>query len=380
MAVTVRLRLALFIVDPRGLVVPTGPAFAQQVEAPPRFTSAVDVVSVTAVVRDRRGRLVRDLEPRDFTVMEAGEPRPLLDVRLETDGPVRIALLLDVSGSMRMASRVVDAHLAARQLFSALGPGDEAALYVFDTQVERVLDFTSDVARLTAALEHVVPPFGQTSLYDAVARTAQEIAGEPGATRGAGSMSRRLAVVVLTDGIDTSSRLTPVEVSGIASGIDVPVYVLAVMPSVDDPRHSACRPRGAGRIGAGQPVAVDRRGAVDGQRAGARQRGGAPHRGRAAAPVRARVRGVVPAWAGARSRSGRGIAGTWYAREPVTSGAARASASERPEHAGIRRGRNGRDGGHDEEVRIGHSGVWRWRSAGLPPARRRSSSPARSVK
>jgi predicted nucleic acid-binding protein len=45
--------------------------------------------------------------------------------------------------------------------------------------------------------------------------------------------------VVLTDGIDTSSRLSPVEVSGIASGIDVPVYVLAVMPSVDDPRHSA---------------------------------------------------------------------------------------------------------------------------------------------
>jgi VWFA-related protein len=238
---TVRLRLALFIVTLGtlvGLVAATGPAFAQQVDAPPRFTSAVDVVSVTAVVRDRRGRLVRDLEPRDFTVMEAGEPRPLLDVRLETDGPVRIALLLDVSGSMRMASRVVDAHLAARQVFSALGPHDEAALYVFDTQVERVLDFTSDVARLTAALEHVVPPFGQTSLYDAVARTAQEIAGEPGATRGAGSMSRRLAVVVLTDGIDTSSRLTPVEVSGVASGIDVPVYVLAVMPSVDDPRHS----------------------------------------------------------------------------------------------------------------------------------------------
>jgi VWFA-related protein len=231
-------RVALSIVA-LGLLLPAGPIEAQQAEAPPRFTSAVDVVSVTAVVRDRRGRLVRDLDRRDFTVLEGGELRPLLDVRLETDGPVRLALLIDVSGSMRMASRVVDARLAARQLFAALGPGDEAAIYAFDTQLERVTDFTSDRARLDAALDQVVPPFGQTSLYDAVAQTAHEIAGDRRALRGPVEAASRLAVVVLTDGVDTSSRLSPVEVSGIASGIDVPVYVLAVMPSVDDPRHSA---------------------------------------------------------------------------------------------------------------------------------------------
>jgi VWFA-related protein len=238
----VTLRVALSIVS-FGLLLPAGPVAAQQADVPPRFTSAVDVVSVTAVVRDRRGRLVRDLERRDFTIIEGGEPRPILDVRLETDGPVRLALLIDVSGSMRMASRVVDARLAAYQLFSALGPGDEAAIYVFDTQLERVTDFTSEVERLEAGLDQVVQPFGQTSLYDAVAQTAQAIAGEHrgpgGSPQGSLEAPSRLAVVVLTDGIDTSSRLSPVEVSGIASGIDVPVYVLAVMSSVDDPRHSA---------------------------------------------------------------------------------------------------------------------------------------------
>jgi VWFA-related protein len=233
----VTLRVALSIVA-FGLLLPSQVVLGQQSDAPPRFTSSVDVVSVTAVVRDRRGRLVRDLDRNDFTVLEGGESRPILDVRLETDAPVRIALLVDVSGSMRMASRIVDAEVAARQLFSALGPRDEAALYVFDTRLDRVIDFTSDVTRLDAALDEIVPPFGQTSLYDAVAQTAKEIADGPHAKRGPHDTPSRLAVVLLTDAIDTSSRLSPAEVSGIASAIDVPVYVVAVMPSIDDPRHS----------------------------------------------------------------------------------------------------------------------------------------------
>lgn len=217
-------------------VLAPGWAMAQRPEPAARFTSAVDVVSVTAVVRDRKGRVVRDLSRGDFTVLESGEARNLLDVRTETDGPIRVALLVDVSGSMRIAGRTVDIRLAARQVFSALGPRDEAALYVFDTQLERVSAFTSDFSRLDTAIDDVVPPFGQTSLYDAVAKTAQDVAGGREITRGPEAAPQRVAVVVLTDGVDTSSKLTPAQVSGIASGIDVPVYVLAVMPSIDDPQ------------------------------------------------------------------------------------------------------------------------------------------------
>ena len=70
-------------------------------------------------------------------------------------------------------------------------------------------------------------PYGQTSLYDAVAETARAVAASNGGT----GRPQRAAVIVLTDGVDTHSRLTPGEVSGIASEIDVPVYVVAVMSS-----------------------------------------------------------------------------------------------------------------------------------------------------
>jgi len=190
-------------------------------------------VSVVAVVRDRKGRFVPDLSQRDFIVMESGETRPIVGFKAETDGPVRLAIVFDVSGSMRVSTKAADAREAARQVLSSLGGSDQAALFSFDTKLERVRDFTSDFGSLIAALDKVDSPYGQTSLYDAVAETARAVAGTRGA---AGPSPQRAAVVVLTDGVDTHSRLKPGEVSGIASEIDVPVYVMAVMSSIDDPQ------------------------------------------------------------------------------------------------------------------------------------------------
>jgi VWFA-related protein len=73
-----------------------------------------------------------------------------------------------------------------------------------------------------------IKPFGATSLHDAIARTADKVA-----TR----QSLRRAVVVFTDGQDTASKLTASEVSGIASAIDVPVYIVGVVQAIDDPKH-----------------------------------------------------------------------------------------------------------------------------------------------
>jgi VWFA-related protein len=190
-------------------------------------------VSVAAVVRDRKGRFVPDLSRDDFVVVEAGLSRPIIGFEAERDGPVKLAVLFDISGSMRVGTRVADARQAARHLFSALKPGDQAALFSFDTRLDRVHGFTSDFELLESAIELVEPPYGQTSLYDAIAETARAAAVE--AAGGAGRLPQRAAVVVLTDGVDTRSRLTPPEVSGIASSIDVPVYVVAVMSAIDDP-------------------------------------------------------------------------------------------------------------------------------------------------
>jgi VWFA-related protein len=118
-------------------------------------------------------------------------------------------------------------------LFAGLRPIDQAAIFTFDTGLDQVTTFTSDRAALEAALDTTLKPYGQTSLYDATARVARVVAEE---SRTAGGLPQRAAVVVLTDGIDTRSQLTPQQVATIASGIDVPVYIVAVMAKIDDPR------------------------------------------------------------------------------------------------------------------------------------------------
>lgn len=211
-----------------------GAGQAESQPTTPKFRSSTEVVAVTAIVKDRKGRFVRDLQREDFLVAENGQPKRIVDFRAESDGPVKLALLFDVSGSMRVASRMVDARQAARHLFGALKPIDQAALFSFDTRLQRVHGFTSNFKALEDALERVDRPYGQTSLYDAVAEVSKAFASEGPAV--GERLPQRRAVVVLTDGIDTRSRLTAAQVSAIASEIDVPVYVFAVMAPIDDPR------------------------------------------------------------------------------------------------------------------------------------------------
>jgi VWFA-related protein len=208
-------------------------AGARYQDPPPKFRSSVEIVSVNAVVRDRKGRFVRGLAQQDFLVAEGGESKRILDFRAETDGPVKLGLLFDASGSMRIGSRAVDARDTAKQLFSALRREDTAAVFSFDTRLDRVTDFTSDSAVLERSLDRLNPPFGQTSLYDAIGQAAGFVADRG---RGGGHLPHRSALVVLTDGIDTKSRQTAEQVTAIASRIDVPVYIVAVMSPIDDPR------------------------------------------------------------------------------------------------------------------------------------------------
>jgi Ca-activated chloride channel family protein len=189
------------------------------------FRSGVDLVSVSATVRDRRGRAVADLTAADFQVFDRGVARPIAEFRTDA-APVSVAILFDVSGSMDLASRALAARFAAHHVLSWLEHGrDEAALFAFDSRLHEVAPFTVDTRALQGALGEV-DPFGATSLHDAIADTAKRISER--------ANSRR-AIIVLTDGIDTASRLTPADVSGIASEIDVPVYVVAVVLPIDNP-------------------------------------------------------------------------------------------------------------------------------------------------
>lgn len=189
----------------------------------PTFRSSVDLVQVRAVVRDRRGRFVPGLGAGDFEILDGGHYRPLVDLQVDEHAPLRIALLFDVSGSMSVASKLTDAGAAARHLVDGLEDGDEAAVFAFDTALRELQGFTADRAAIRQTLEGL-RAFGQTSIFDAVAETAARIAAD---------RSRRQAIVIVTDGIDTRSRLTAEDVSAIASATDVPIYVFAVVSPLD---------------------------------------------------------------------------------------------------------------------------------------------------
>jgi len=226
------------------------PSQAQQAQPPAdqqtpatRFRSSVDLVSVAAVVRDRKGRFVKDLVQKDFEIVEAGVRRPIIDFRSELNGPIKVGVLLDISGSMRVGQRTAEAKAAAKHVFASLSGQDEGAVFTFDTMLSEAQAFTSSRQKLEAALESAEKPFGQTSLYDAIAQTARMVASA--SKSGPRGVPHRSAVVVITDGIDTRSRLTPEEVSMVASGIDVPVYILAVVADVDDPRENPEHQRAA---------------------------------------------------------------------------------------------------------------------------------------
>jgi VWFA-related protein len=208
-------------------------SFAQQPSRPgvpsvqpqATFKSGVEVVTVTAAVRDQRGRVVQGLKASDFEVLDTGLPREIRDFYVG-ESPISLAILLDISGSMAVGGNMNRAREAVNiATLNLQDTGDEAALFTFDSKLVEVVDFTKDLGRIRrVSLEG--RPWGQTSLYDAIGHAARAV-GE--------RASKHRALLVITDGVDTGSQLTAPQVSAIASEIDVPVYLLTVVNPADHP-------------------------------------------------------------------------------------------------------------------------------------------------
>jgi Ca-activated chloride channel homolog len=217
-----RLSIAIGIMS--GLWVMAPSAQEPPSQAQETFKAAVDVVTIQASVRDARGRVVSGLTTADFEVRDNGQLRPLLSLRSDRQSPLSVAILVDMSGSMRIGAKIAMARQAYDSVLSQLREGhDEIALFTFDASLHERQDFTRDVSKLRGALSDF-EPFGTTSLYDATAATARRLAARSATHK---------AIIVLTDGIDTSSTLSARDVSGLASSIDVPVYGIATVPSLD---------------------------------------------------------------------------------------------------------------------------------------------------
>src|SRR6188472_1707057 len=139
------------------------------------FKSGVALVTVSVAVRTENGRVVRNLQRSDFTVIDAGQPTQIKDFYVG-DSPISLALLLDISGSMAVGGNMDRARDAVAVATMSLRDGrDEAALFTFDSELREVVSFTTDVNHI-----HKVnlkgKPWGQTSLYDAVAQAARAVA------------------------------------------------------------------------------------------------------------------------------------------------------------------------------------------------------------
>jgi Ca-activated chloride channel family protein len=194
-------------------------AAAQTAEPTITFKSGVDLVSVSAVVRDKKGKVVRSLSPKDFVVVEGGETRKIVSLQADETAPASVAFLVDGSGSMRLGTSLDSSRHICNWLLSTLDQKkDDAALLSFDTRLLTLREFTGSFEHVRSGLNEL-ETFGATSIYDAIAGASALVADRA---------RNRRAVIVLTDGDDNASAYSAQEVAWIASTINVPVYVFAV--------------------------------------------------------------------------------------------------------------------------------------------------------
>jgi Ca-activated chloride channel family protein len=184
---------------------------AQPESRSPRFTAAVDLVSVDVCVRDASGRFLPDLSAADFLVLEDGVPQRVEFLVPSSAVPLTAVLLIDVSYSMSGA-KLTRALAAAAQFAALLRPDDRLAVIAFNRRARLIHGFddsptaaaatlASDIAAVMAWREQ--HSNGSTALYDALLVAANELAR---ARRDSSSQTREV-VVLLSDGEDTSSHV-----------------------------------------------------------------------------------------------------------------------------------------------------------------------------
>ncbi len=202
------------------LALASGRLLAQDTPAA-TFSSDVKVVSVLATVRDKHGQIVNDLTKDDFKLQQDGQPQTIRYFNRVTDMPLTLGLLVDTSMSQR---RLIEQERTASYSFlnNLMRPDDKDKAYVihFDWDVELLQDLTSSRQKLEAALDKLDNPTsapgyggggggnaggggghqgGGTDLYDAVFLASDEVSKK---------VQGRKALIILSDGVDTGSRVS----------------------------------------------------------------------------------------------------------------------------------------------------------------------------
>ena len=204
-----------------GLIGQNEKVSSQDVPDKTRITLDVSRVNMLFTVSDKKGRFVTDLAKDDFQVFEAKKPQEIIEFAAETDLPLRLAILIDTSNSIRDRFRFQQ-EAATAFIDNTVRPRQDKALVVsFDTAAELVTDLTDNVPVLEKAVASLRPG-GGTSLYDAIFFAARDklMQDQP-------LYKFRRAMVILSDGEDNESRHTRDQALEMAQKADVTIYTIS---------------------------------------------------------------------------------------------------------------------------------------------------------
>jgi VWFA-related protein len=219
-----------------------------------KFRTGVELVNVNATVTDQSGRFVSGLNKDDFRVFDDEQLQTVTHFNSDRV-PVSLGIVLDTSGSMDGDKMVAAKQALEKFLYQLVDPNDEVFLYRFDNQPELVEGWTRDKGRVSESLRRIQPR-GSTALYDAVAdavRLAQQ------------GHNRKKAVVIISDGNDTTSRTDVFAVKQLIRETEVLVYAVGI-DAVGSNQYVSNR----------QPVSIPRYAGIPRHAGTWQQRGGPP--------------------------------------------------------------------------------------------------------
>ena len=192
----------------------------QDAQQAPTFRTGVDVVSLNVTVADGTARFVTDLRQEELLVYEDGVLQEITYFS-RRQLPIALALLIDTSASMD--ERMTTAQEAAIGFSRRLRPEDLAEIIDFDSRVDILQTFTNSVDALEGAIRQTSAG-GSTSLYNALYISLKELKKAPLRVEDV----RREAIVVLSDGEDTSSLVTFEEVLDLAKRSETAIYSIGL--------------------------------------------------------------------------------------------------------------------------------------------------------
>lgn len=197
-------------------------AIAQEADQP-AFRTGVDLVALNVTVTDENDRYVTDIDVEGFQLFEDGAQQEVTFFT-RTQLPIALALLMDTSASM--ADRMSTAQEAAIGFAERLRTQDLASIIDFDSRVDILHEFTNSLDALTSAIRQTSAG-GSTSLYNAIYISLKELA-KIGAAATAEEEIRRQAIVMLSDGEDTSSLVGFEEVLELAKRSNTIIYSIGL--------------------------------------------------------------------------------------------------------------------------------------------------------